>query len=124
MADDLRLEIAEEIPRLGRADVRQFALFPKAGYAAVGTINAAIVALAKAFADKGVADGVQVTGVLPGPVMTGRRESYLEKWAPAHLMTVQEARVKFPRDAGIERYGRPDEIAELMASLSRLERNG
>ena len=30
------------------------ALFPKASYAAVGTVNAAIVALAKAFADLGV----------------------------------------------------------------------
>ena len=49
------------------------ALFPKAPYAAVGTINAAIVALAKAFSDRGIADGVQVNSVLPGPVMTGRR---------------------------------------------------
>lgn len=93
------------------------ALFPKAGYAAVGTINAAIVALAKAFADKGIVDGVQVNSVLPGPVMTGRRESYLAKWAPAHGMTVEEALVKFPKEAGIERYGRPEEIAELMAFL-------
>ncbi len=43
------------------------ALFPKAPYAAVGTINAAIVALAKAFSDRGIADGVQVNSVLPGP---------------------------------------------------------
>jgi NAD(P)-dependent dehydrogenase (short-subunit alcohol dehydrogenase family) len=58
------------------------AIFPKAPYAAVGTINAAIVALAKAFADRGIEDGVQVNSVLPGPVMTGRRQSYLEHWAP------------------------------------------
>src|SRR6202167_1313130 len=41
------------------------ALFPKAPYAAVGTINAAIVALAKAFSDRGITDGVQVNSVLP-----------------------------------------------------------
>jgi len=93
------------------------ALFPKAGYAAVGTINAAIVALAKAFADKGIVDGVQVNSVLPGPVMTGRRRSYLEKWAPAHGMSIEDAFAKFPKEAGIERYGRPEEIAELMAFL-------
>ena len=93
------------------------ALFPKSAYAAVGTINAAIVALAKAFADKGIADGVQVNSVLPGPVMTGRRQSYLEHWAPAHGMTVEDALVKFPKEAGIERYGKPEEIAELMAFL-------
>src|SRR4029078_226279 len=63
------------------------ALFPKAPYAAVGTINAAIVALAKAFCARGIADGVQVNSVLPGPVMTGRRRSYLQHWAPLHNMT-------------------------------------
>jgi NAD(P)-dependent dehydrogenase (short-subunit alcohol dehydrogenase family) len=93
------------------------ALFPKAPYAAVGTINAAIVALAKAFSDRGIADGVQVNSVLPGPVMTGRRRSYLEHWAPLHDMTVEEATARFPVEAGIARYGTPEEIAELMAFL-------
>jgi 3-oxoacyl-[acyl-carrier protein] reductase len=93
------------------------ALFPKAGYAAVGTINAAIAALAKAFADKGVVDGVQVNSVLPGPVMTGRRQSYLERWAPAHGMSVEEALIQFPKEAGLARYGQPEEIAELMAFI-------
>jgi NAD(P)-dependent dehydrogenase (short-subunit alcohol dehydrogenase family) len=93
------------------------AQFPKAPYAAVGTINAAIVALAKAFADRGIEDGVQVNSVLPGPVMTGRRRSYLEHWAPLHEMSVEDATAKFPKEAGISRYGEPDEIAELMAFL-------
>jgi 3-oxoacyl-[acyl-carrier protein] reductase len=89
------------------------AVFPKAPYAAVGTINAAIVALAKAFADRGLQDGVQVNSVLPGPVMTGRRQSYLEHWAPLHGMSVAEAVARFPKEAGIARYGAPEEIAEL-----------
>jgi 3-oxoacyl-[acyl-carrier protein] reductase len=93
------------------------ALFPKAPYAAVGTINAAIVALAKAFSDRGIADGVQVNSVLPGLVMTGRRRSYLEHWAPLHDMTVDQATIAFPKEAGIARYGEPEEIAELIAFL-------
>ena len=93
------------------------AIFPKAPYAAVGTINAAISAMAKAFSDRGISDGVQVNSVLPGPVMTGRRRSYLQHWAPLHNMTVEEATVKFPQEAGIARYGEPEEIAELMAFL-------
>jgi 3-oxoacyl-[acyl-carrier protein] reductase len=77
------LGIVALVPRwLGRADVGNSALFPKAPYAAVGTINAAIVALAKAFSDRGIADSVQVNSVLPGPVMAGRRHSYLAHWAP------------------------------------------
>ncbi|MDR6290721.1 NAD(P)-dependent dehydrogenase (short-subunit alcohol dehydrogenase family) [Inquilinus ginsengisoli] len=91
--------------------------FPKAPYAAVGTINAAIVAMAKAFSDRGIADGVQVNSVLPGPVMTGRRQSYLQHWAPLHGMTVEQATAAFPKEAGIARYGEPEEIAELMAFL-------
>jgi 3-oxoacyl-[acyl-carrier protein] reductase len=90
---------------------------PKAPYAAVGAINAAIVALAKAFADRGRSDGVQVNSVLPGPVMTGRRRSYLEKWAPAHGVTVAAAQQTFLAAAGIARYGEPSEIADLMAFL-------
>jgi NAD(P)-dependent dehydrogenase (short-subunit alcohol dehydrogenase family) len=93
------------------------ALFPKAPYAAVGTTNAAIVALAKAFADRGLKDGVQVNSVLPGPVMTGRRKSYLEKWAPAHGVSVDDAKQKFLSETGISRYGEPEEIADLMAFL-------
>ena len=93
------------------------AVFPKAPYAAVGAINAAIIALAKAFSDRGITDGVQVNSVLPGAVMTGRRRSYLEHWAPLHNMTVEQATENFPREAGIARYGDPQEIAELMAFL-------
>ena len=66
---------------------------------------------------RGIADGVQVNSVLPGPVMTGRRRSYVAHWAPLHNMTVEEATAKFPQDAGIARYGEPEEIAELMAFL-------
>jgi 3-oxoacyl-[acyl-carrier protein] reductase len=93
------------------------AVFPKAPYAAVGTINAAIIALAKAFSDRGITDGVQVNSVLPGPVMTGRRRSYLEHWAPLHNMTIEEAIERFPREAGITRYGDAQDIAELIAFL-------
>jgi 3-oxoacyl-[acyl-carrier protein] reductase len=93
------------------------AQFPKAPYAAVGAINAAIVALAKAFADRGLKDGVQVNSVLPGPVMTDRRKSYLAHWAPLHSVSLEAATQEFLVQAGIERYGRPEEIADLMAFI-------
>src|SRR5580700_1395437 len=93
------------------------ALDPKPAFAAVAAINAAIIALAKAFAEQGIKDGIQVNSVVPGPVMTGRRRSFIEKWAPAHGMTAEEATKKFPEEAGISRYGEPEEIAELMAFL-------
>jgi 3-oxoacyl-[acyl-carrier protein] reductase len=42
------------------------AMTPKAGAAAVGAINAAIEALSKAFAERGIEDGVQVNSVSNG----------------------------------------------------------
>lgn len=93
------------------------ALDPKPGFAAVAAINAAIIALAKAFAEQGIKDDVQVNSIVPGAVMTGRRRSFLEHWAPAHNMTVEEATNKFPEEAGIRRYGQPEEIADLLAFM-------
>lgn len=92
-------------------------LDPKPAFAAVAATNAAITALAKAFAEQGIKDGVQVNSIVPGPVMTGRRQSFMEKWAPAHNMTVQEAMKKFPEEVGISRYGQPEEVAELLAFM-------
>ena len=90
---------------------------PKPGFAAVAATNAAIIALAKAFAEQGIKDGVQVNSVSPGAVMTGRRRSFFEKWAPVHNLTVDEAIKKFPEEAGITRFGKPEEIADLLSYL-------
>lgn len=92
-------------------------LDPKPAFAAVAATNAAITALAKAFAEQGIKDGVQVNSIVPGPVMTNRRRTFMEKWAPAHNMSVDEAMKEFPKEAGISRYGEPEEIAELLAFM-------
>src|SRR5277367_54250 len=96
------------------------ALDPKPSFAAVAAINASIIALARAFAEQGIKDGVQVNSVVPGAVMTGRRQSFFEKWAPAHNLTVEEAMKKFPEQAGISRFGKPEEVADLMAYMVSL----
>jgi 3-oxoacyl-[acyl-carrier protein] reductase len=93
------------------------ALDPKPAFAAVAATNAAITALAKAFAEQGIKDGVQVNSIVPGAVMTGRRRSFLEHWAPAHNMSIEEATKQFPEKAEISRYGRPEEIADLLAFM-------
>jgi 3-oxoacyl-[acyl-carrier protein] reductase len=93
------------------------ALDPKPAFAAVAATNAAITALAKAFAEQGINDRVQVNSIVPGAVMTGRRRSFIEKWAPAHNMSIEEATKQFPEKAEISRYGRPEEIADLLAFM-------
>ncbi len=93
------------------------ALDPKPAFAAVAAINAAIIVLAKAFAEQGIKDGVQVNSVIPGAVMTARRRSFFEKWAPAHNLSIEDAMEKFPEEVGIARFGKPEEIADLMAFM-------
>lgn len=90
---------------------------PKPAFAAVATINAAIVTLAKAFAEQGILDGIQVNSILPGPVMTSRRTQFLQKWSDANNINLEEAKSRFLSQAKIERYGEPEEIAELIAFL-------
>lgn len=93
------------------------AIAPRAGLAVVSTINAAISALAKTFAERGLVEGVQVNSVLPGAVMTGRRRSMLEKYAAAHHLRFEEAVAQFAQESGIARYGTPEDIAALIAFL-------
>ncbi len=88
---------------------------PKPGQAAIAAINAAIEALAKAFSERGIADGVQVNTVSPGAVMTERRLGLLRKGAAARGITLEEMNAQFIQAAGIDRFGEPEEIAGLIA---------
>lgn len=90
---------------------------PKPASAAMASVNAAIVALAKAFAEQGIQDGVRVNAVLPGPVWTDRRRSFLENRAVTTGVNQEELSQKFLDQLGIERYGQPWEVAELIAFL-------
>ena len=107
----------EAVEGLGGVYVGQWALDPQPGFAAVAATNAAITALAKPFAEQGIKDGVKVNSIVPGAVMTGRRRSFMEKWAPSHNMSVEEAMKHFPEKVGISRYGNPEEIADLLAFM-------
>jgi hypothetical protein len=51
-----------------------------------------------------------------GYALTGAQEGR-EKWAPAHNLTVEEVMKKFPDEVGISRFGKAEEIADLMAYL-------
>ncbi|HQT86667.1 MULTISPECIES: SDR family NAD(P)-dependent oxidoreductase [Acidiphilium] len=90
---------------------------PKASLAAVGTINAAILALAKAFADRGVKDGVQVNTILPGSVITDRRKTMLQGYADTHGLSLVAEIDRFAAEVGIARYGQPEDIANAVAFL-------
>lgn len=93
------------------------AITPKAALAAVGSINALITALAKAFAQRGQAEGVRVNSISPGPVMTDRRRAMLKLYASSKGLGMDAAIAAFEKEAGLNRYGRPEDIAEAFAWL-------
>jgi 3-oxoacyl-[acyl-carrier protein] reductase len=93
------------------------AIAPKAAFAAVGAINAAIASMAKAFAECGIRDGVQVNSVLPGPVLTDRRRSMLERYAQSEGLPLDKAIERFAAESGIARFGEPADVAEAIAFL-------
>lgn len=93
------------------------ALAPKPEFAAVGVINAAIIALAKVFAERGLRDGVQVNSLLPGAVLTDRRRAMFARLAEAEGGDPASAAADFVARAGIARLGEPDDIAEAIAFL-------
>jgi 3-oxoacyl-[acyl-carrier protein] reductase len=90
---------------------------PNASAAAVGAINAAIEALAKAFAGRGIEDGIQVNSVSPGAILTDRRLGMLEKTAAQKNVSLEDMKTAFLRQAGVSRFGEPEEIAELLAFI-------
>lgn len=91
------------------------AVIPKAGAAAVGAINACIEALAKAFAERGIVDDVQVNCVSPGAIMTDRRTAMLQRAAEAKNVDIEEAKRGFLRQVAIARFGTAEEVADLIA---------
>ncbi len=84
---------------------------PGAEFAIGGSVNAALLSLTKALADRGVTDGVQVNAINPGPVRTGRfaRTLAAASGSPA------EAEAQLVQTAGIVRVGEPEDIAALAA---------
>ncbi|MFA6125138.1 MAG: SDR family NAD(P)-dependent oxidoreductase [Sphingomonas sp.] len=88
---------------------------PKAMLAGVSAINAAISGLSKAFADRGLTDNVQVNTILPGAVLTGRRLKMIEHFAATRKIPLEDAMSTYASEAGISRFGRPEDIAALIA---------
>ncbi|BCM92558.1 putative oxidoreductase [Abditibacteriota bacterium] len=90
---------------------------PGAQFAIGGSVNAALLSLTKALADVGIADGVQVNAINPGPVRTARFQARLKKAGQQHGIEPTEAEAQMVREMDITRIGEPEDIANLVAFL-------
>ena len=83
-----------------------------------GSVNAALMYLTKALADRGVSDGVRVNAINPGSISTGRLQTRIEKYAKEKKIGTAEAAKQLPREMKIVRFGEPVEIARAVAFLA------
>jgi len=82
-----------------------------------GSVNAAMLSLTKALADRGVSEGVQVNAINPGAVRTGRFHGRVARIAELHKIDLAAAERRFVEESGIVRVGEPEDIAGLVAYL-------
>jgi NAD(P)-dependent dehydrogenase (short-subunit alcohol dehydrogenase family) len=83
-----------------------------------GAVNAAMLNLTKALADRGVHDGVRVNAVNPGSIETDRLTARVATLATAAGISDGEARARMLREQGIPRFGTPGEIGAVVAFLA------
>jgi 3-oxoacyl-[acyl-carrier protein] reductase len=83
-----------------------------------GSVNAALMYLTKALADRGVKDGVRVNSVNPGSIATERLQIRIQNYAKEHNIDMDEAAKQMPREMKVSRFGEPSEIARAVAFLA------
>ena len=83
-----------------------------------GAVNAALLNLSKALADRGVHDGVRVNAINPGSITTERLHLRIRAYAAKHQLDEQTAAQRMAQEAGVARFGQPDEIAHAVAFLA------
>jgi 3-oxoacyl-[acyl-carrier protein] reductase len=83
-----------------------------------GPVNAALMNLTKALADRGVADGVRVNLVNPGSVATDRLAGRINAKAQEAGVDAAKAAHLLAKETGVSRFGTPEEIAEAVAFLA------
>ncbi|MDB6074948.1 MAG: family oxidoreductase [Verrucomicrobiaceae bacterium] len=90
---------------------------PGAEFAIGGSVNAAMLSLTKALADAGIADGIQVNAINPGPVRTERLEVRLQALAEQKVIDLESAEAALQRQMEVARFGEPQDIADLVAFM-------
>lgn len=83
-----------------------------------GSVNAALLNLTKALADRGIADGVRVNAINPSSILTDRLEKRIAKLAEEQNINYSEASKLLSRKLGVSRFGKPEEIASMVAFLA------
>ena len=83
-----------------------------------GSVNAALLNLTKALADRGVRDGVRVNAVNPSGIATERTQVRIDRLAAERGIDPVFAAAELARDLRVARFGTPEEVASVVAFLA------
>jgi 3-oxoacyl-[acyl-carrier protein] reductase len=89
-----------------------------AEFAIGGAVNAALLNLTKALADRGTAEGVRVNAINPGSIATERLKKRIKNFASEKRISEAEAARMMPQAMRVSRFGEPDEIGRAVAFLA------
>jgi 3-oxoacyl-[acyl-carrier protein] reductase len=90
---------------------------PEATFTIGSSVNAACAAFTKALADLGKQDGVQVNCIHPSLVDTVRQGRRIEAEMKRTGLDEATVRAQFCREAGITRFGTPQDVAALVCFM-------
>jgi 3-oxoacyl-[acyl-carrier protein] reductase len=88
-----------------------------AEFAIGGAVNAALLNLTKALADRGLREGVRVNAINPGSIATERLRSRVANVAKSEGIDEVAAAKAMAGKLGVARFGQPEEIANTVAFL-------
>ena len=78
-----------------------------------GSVNAAFLNFSKALSKRGLIDGVNVNSINPGMTSTDRLITIIQNNADREGISFAEAEKKALKNIGLDRFGSPEEVAEL-----------
>ena len=78
-----------------------------------GAVNAAFLNFSKALSKRGLVDGVNVNSINPGMTSTDRLITIIQSNADREGISFAEAEKKALENIGLDRFGTPEEVAEL-----------
>jgi 3-oxoacyl-[acyl-carrier protein] reductase len=88
---------------------------PSADSLITGSVNSALMNFTKGLADRGLADGVRVNAVLPGPIRTERWLGRLDKVIKAQGISAADAERRMIDKGRVTRIGEPEDVASVVA---------
>ncbi len=90
---------------------------PEPDFTIGGSVNSALINFTKAISKRAQGSGIRINTLCPGHIVTDRLQKRIEALARARGISNDEARDELRIAQGIERFGEPGEVADVVRFL-------